>query len=352
MNYQNKYLKYKKKYIELKSQMGGMLMGPMNNDNIEQTFLNYFGDYIRKYIISFFDIDTLENVRLINKNYNKEISEIITCIKSCDCVNLKPNGQHDCFAVSQGVCKQYCKLLTNESIRIAVKEWVNNRENAIAKYGDMSTWDTRRVTNMSTLFEDIDFDKLDWYGDIGFSNWNVSNVKNMFGMFRNAKSFNEDISEWDVGNVTDMSRMFNNATTFNQPLNNWDVSNVTDMGSMFSYAESFNKPLNDWDVSNVENMVNMFYAAEKFNQPLDKWNVSKVTDMDFMFYGADSFDQILKRKNIYKKWHDYDKRITCTSWDNIDYIAWDMASLEYFPDRMFDSDHPYTVFDDDFHDQF
>ena len=37
MNYQNKYLKYKKKYIELKSQMGGMLQGPMNNDNNNNT---------------------------------------------------------------------------------------------------------------------------------------------------------------------------------------------------------------------------------------------------------------------------------------------------------------------------
>ena len=339
MNYQNKYLKYKKKYIELKLQMGGIHMGSMDKNPDTE-----------KQQASFFDINTLQNVRLINKDHAQRMMKPQDCTDSCKCVDFKPTGK--IISECEGVCNEFCKIHTNESIRIAVKEWVNNRENAIAKYGDMSTWDTRRVTNMSTLFEDIDFDKLDWYGDIGFSNWNVSNVKNMFGMFRNAKSFNEDISEWDVGNVTDMSRMFNNATTFNQPLNNWDVSNVTDMGSMFSYAESFNKPLNDWDVSNVENMVNMFYAAEKFNQPLDKWNVSKVTDMDFMFYGADSFDQILKRKNIYKKWHDYDKRITCTSWDNIDYIAWDMASLEYFPDQMFDSDHPYTVFDDDFHDQF
>jgi surface protein len=39
-------------------------------------------------------------------------------------------------------------------------------------------------------------------GDI--SNWNVSNVTNMYAMFA-FSSFNQDISKWDVSNVTVMS---------------------------------------------------------------------------------------------------------------------------------------------------
>ena len=38
-----------------------------------------------------------------------------------------------------------------------------------------------------------------------------------------------DISQWDVSNVTDMGGMFGNASSFNQPLNNWNVSNVRRM---------------------------------------------------------------------------------------------------------------------------
>ena len=52
-----------------------------------------------------------------------------------------------------------------------------------------------------------------------------------------------DISNWDVSNVKDMYYMFNTARSFNQPLNNWNVSKVTDMNWMFEDADSFNQPL-------------------------------------------------------------------------------------------------------------
>ena len=44
------------------------------------------------------------------------------------------------------------------------------------------------------------------YGDSNF--WDVSNVKNMGGMFFESQ-FNGDISNWDVSNVEDMYGMFN-----------------------------------------------------------------------------------------------------------------------------------------------
>jgi len=53
---------------------------------------------------------------------------------------------------------------------------------------------------MKEIFLGFDF-------DIGIGNWDVSNVKNMWGMFKNSK-FNGDISKWDVSNVTDMGNMF------------------------------------------------------------------------------------------------------------------------------------------------
>ena len=70
-----------------------------------------------------------------------------------------------------------------------------------------------------------------------------------------------DISNWDVSNVTSMIGMFLDATSFNQPLNNWNVSKVTDMESMFGNATSFNQPLNKWNVSNVTNMSSLFWVA-------------------------------------------------------------------------------------------
>ena len=60
--------------------------------------------------------------------------------------------------------------------------------------------------------------------------WNVASVADMFDMFRDATSFDQDISSWDVTAVTSMQTMFKGASAFSQQLC-WDVSGktITDM---------------------------------------------------------------------------------------------------------------------------
>ena len=79
------------------------------------------------------------------------------------------------------------------------------------------------------------------YGLMG--TWDVSSVTDLSGVFKDAASFNEDISSWDVSEATDMSSMFEGAKAFNQPIENWDMSKVTRMDRMFYGASSFNQPL-------------------------------------------------------------------------------------------------------------
>ena len=122
---------------------------------------------------------------------------------------------------------------TNKTLRRAVKDYLDGgdrKKRIVEKYGEISNWDTSRVTDMHGLFHD-------------------------------ARSFNQPLNNWDVSNVIDMSQMFCGATSFNQPLNKWNVSNVTDMNRMFKDARSFNQPLNNWNVSNVKNMGNMFWPV-------------------------------------------------------------------------------------------
>ncbi len=120
---------------------------------------------------------------------------------------------------------------TNKTLRRAVKDYLaggDRKKRIVEKYGEISNWDTSKVTSMSYMFHE-------------------------------ARSFNQPLNNWNVSKVWDMTHrymllMFEDASSFNQPLNNWNVSNVTGMGGMFAAATSFNQPLNNWNVSNVKIM--------------------------------------------------------------------------------------------------
>ena len=104
------------------------------------------------------------------------------------------------------------RALTDSTIHFAVKYWCQG----------------------SIYREDIE----NTYGNI--SDWDVSKVTNMKGLFKGKKYFNESIENWDVSNVTDMSNMFDGAFDFNQPLEKWDVSNVIDLSYLISYEQKYN----------------------------------------------------------------------------------------------------------------
>jgi surface protein len=65
-------------------------------------------------------------------------------------------------------------------------------------------------------------------------------------MFYRASSFNGNISLWDVSQVRDMQGMFNGASSFNVDVSLWDISQVQDMSYMFYDASLFNNNLCAW----------------------------------------------------------------------------------------------------------
>lgn len=182
----------------------------------------------------------------------------------------------------------------NETIRVAVREWIEDENKAKEKYGDINDWDTSEVTDMSKLF----LDAHEFNSPIG--SWDVSNVKTMHAMFDNAFKFDQNINNWDVSNVEDMSEMFSTTQEldFNQPLGNWDVGSVKRMNSMFYNAKLFNHDLSKWNVSNVTNMRGMFDSAKSFNQAIGEWDVSSVKSMNWMFRNAISFNEDIGKWNV------------------------------------------------------
>lgn len=148
-----------------------------------------------------------------------------------------------------------------QELRIAVNLWISNKNAAKLQYGEINTWNTSYITDMSYLFE-------------------------------NATSFNDNISSWDVSKVNDMNYMFFNAVEFNQDISNWEVGNVMTMVGMFFRSQFFNHNISGWNTSKVTNMQIMFKEAPNFNQDITGWNVSSVISNGFddMFLGAAAMD--------------------------------------------------------------
>ena len=171
----------------------------------------------------------------------------------------------------------------NEAIRL----WAKNKNDAIKKYGHISTWDTSKITSMAYLFSNM---PSDFNEDI--SGWNTGNVTTMEAMFSGREKFNQDISGWDTKNVTNMKNMFRNAYEFNQNIGSWNTSKVTIMAAMFARAYKFNGNIVSWDTSKVEDINSMFFDARSFNRNIKGWDVSSVVGTDrvpafkYMFYGA------------------------------------------------------------------
>ena len=89
------------------------------------------------------------------------------------------------------------------SIRAAVTAWIDNPTAAAETYGEIGTWCTADVTDMSFLF-------CEWRSWMMFSVDEWSSC-----VLPEGSAFNDDIGDWVVSAVTDMSNMFALAETFN-----------------------------------------------------------------------------------------------------------------------------------------
>ncbi len=179
------------------------------------------------------------------------------------------------------------KFIDGNTLKDAVEEWISDRDNAIQIYGDISTWDTSSVTDMSNMFN------YKYHFNEDISGWDTSSVTDMSNMFNRAESFNGDISGWDTSSVTDMSNMFNDAKFFNRNIGGWDTSSVTYMSNMFNGAYDFNEDISGWDTSSVTDMSSMFFNAYDFNEDISGWVISNVTSHDAFSDGSSLIDDNL-----------------------------------------------------------
>ena len=141
---------------------------------------------------------------------------------------------------------------------------------------------------MQGMFERAGRDAATWnIGEI--TNWNTSKVTNMSSMFEYVAT-NESI--FDLGDLSTKTVTLSNGYSYTA----WDVSNVTSMGYMFDTAGYKWKngigvggvttwrigDVSNWDTSNVTAMRRMFYLAgvhdKSFFLDLSSWKVPAVTN--------------------------------------------------------------------------
>ena len=128
-------------------------------------------------------------------------------------------------------------------------------------------------------------------GVIRITNWNVSNVTDMQGLFYNWRSFNQPLN-WDTSKVKNMAFMFSGCAKLDKPLV-LNTSGVIVMVFMFNECVSFNQELTSFDTRNVTAMDNMFYRCAAFDQDLE-WDTSSVTTMASMFSHCAAFNRELR----------------------------------------------------------
>lgn len=109
----------------------------------------------------------------------------------------------------------------------------------------------------------------------------LTNVKSLALMFREATNFNGDISHWDVSNIRSMASMFEDATSFNQDLAAWETGNVEDFTETFFEADHFEGDgLSEWDISSASEMDDMLSRSnvteENYDLLLTNWSQQAV----------------------------------------------------------------------------
>ena len=77
----------------------------------------------------------------------------------------------------------------------------------------------------------------------------------MNGMFAQASLFNGNVTGWDTSRVTNFNGMFSGASAFDRDVGSWDTSAAVLMHNMFKSATAFTgRGLESWDVSRTTNM--------------------------------------------------------------------------------------------------
>ncbi|WP_436514338.1 LamG-like jellyroll fold domain-containing protein [Ekhidna sp. To15] len=97
----------------------------------------------------------------------------------------------------------------------------------------------------------------------------LSGVTTLLRMFRNASSFNGDLSGWDFSGISNFGGIFENATSYDQNLGSWDVSGATNMNGMLDNSglsiANYDATLTGWSAQTLQTGVGLGAAGLSYS---------------------------------------------------------------------------------------
>jgi len=117
----------------------------------------------------------------------------------------------------------------------------------------------------------------------------LSRVSNAENTFRQAYSFDGKVSDWETSSFESTHGMFRRSN-ISGDFSEWDVSNVKNMDAMFHGADNFNNDISSWNTSNVNDMTWLFNGASSFDQDISSWCVEKIDEKPWNFDRNTAFE--------------------------------------------------------------
>ncbi len=137
---------------------------------------------------------------------------------------------------------------------------------------------------------------------LDLSNFDTSDVTNMYGMFYYCDSLTSlDVSNFNTSKVTDMSCMFYICASLTSlDVSNFETSKVTDMSSMFYDCSSLTSlDVSNFNTINVTDMSYMFCYCSRFTSlNIGNFNLASCTNFGSMLYGCSDLASITLPYNL------------------------------------------------------
>ncbi|WP_125711539.1 BspA family leucine-rich repeat surface protein [Companilactobacillus kedongensis] len=272
-----------------------------NIDNFDTSDVTDFSNFLANSKIQSFDLGKLDTSKATSMS---GMFSGCTDLNSLNTINSSTNKIFDASKVTDFSNMFNQTNLTSIDLTGLDTSSANNingmfAQNSKMKTIDVSGLDTSNVTNMGNVFHSIGISG-DGFVDIkGLDKWDTSKVTDMSNMFANDNFDTAKIQHWDTSKVENMNGMFQDSTLKGElNLPNIVGESLTSMRDMFSGAKYLTKiNLSNLDgsklvdvptESNIETaLTSAFYNCSNLQEvDLDNFNSKNVNDYTTLFAGC------------------------------------------------------------------